>query len=144
MIVFSLKILFNSINFEKKIKMKKIKKMSLPEVHILGDLEDVKNLVSGINKKKVMLIFQDGDLGLFYLVGKKKNKLIEQKDITKLEKKFQVIVISFFPSRKKVEPVIEETPAEPVPAPEKEEKKKKKEKKPEKGKKDKNGKKGAK
>ena len=121
--------------------MKKTQKLILPEVHILGDLEDVKNLVSGINKKKVILIFQDGDQGLFYLAGKKKIKLIEQKDIKKLEKKFQVIFLSFFPSRKKVEPVIEETPAEPVAAPEKEEKKKKKEKKPEKGKKDKKDKK---
>ncbi len=117
--------------------MKKIQKLILPEVHILGDLEDVKNLVSGINKKKVILIFQDGDQGLFYLAGKKKIKLIEQKDITKLEKKFQVIFLSFFPSRKKVEPMTEEKIEEPVPAPEKEEKKKKKEKTSEKGKKDK-------
>jgi hypothetical protein len=125
------------------IKMKKMKKVNLPEVHILGDLEDVKKLVAGISRKNVILMFQDSDQGLFYLVGKKKIKLIEQKDITKLEKKFQVIFLSFFPSRKKVEPVIEETPAEPVSAPEKEEKKKKKEKKPEKGKKDKKGKKAA-
>ena len=117
--------------------MKKTKKLILPEVHILGDLEDVKNLVSGINKKKTILILQDGDQGLFYMVGKKKIKLTEQKDITKLEKKFQVIFLSFFPSRKKVEPVTEENHEEPVPAPEPKEKKKKKEEKPEKVKKDK-------
>ena len=116
--------------------MKKTQKLILPEVHILGDLEDVKNLVSGINKKKVILIFQDGDQGLFYLAGKKKIKLIEQKDITKLEKKFQVIFLSFFPSRKKVEPVTEGKPEEPVSPSETKEKKKKKEEKPEKGKKD--------
>jgi len=112
--------------------MKKAQKLILPEVHILGDLEDVKILVSGINKKKVILILQDGDQGLFYLAGKKKIKLIEQKDIAKLEKKFQVIFLSFFPSRKKVEPVTEEKPEEPVLAAEKKEKKKKKEEKPEK------------
>ena len=122
-------------------KMKKIQKLILPEVHILGDLEDVKILVSGINKKKMILIFQDGDQGLFYLVGKKNIKLIEQNGIAKLEKKFQVIFLSFFPSRKKVEPVTEEKPLEPVSAPETEEKKKKKEEKPEKEKKDKKDKK---
>ena len=121
--------------------MKKINKVILPEVHILGDLEDVKNLVSGINKKNVILIFQDGDQGLFYLTGKKKIKLIGQKDITKLEKKFQTIFLSFFPSRKKVEPVTEEKPEEPVSVPETDNKKMKKEEKPEKGKKDKKDKK---
>ena len=110
--------------------MKKTKKLILPEVHILGDLEDVKILVSGINKKKVILIFQDGDQGLFYLVGKKKNKLIEQKEIAKLEKKFDVIFFSFFPSRKKVETIIEELPELIIPQKkEKKEKGKKEEKK---------------
>ena len=122
-------------------KMKKTQKLIFPEVHILGDLEDVNNLVFGINRKKVVLVFQDGDQGLFYLVGKKKNKLIEQKEIAKLEKKFDVIFFSFFPSRKKVVPVTEEKPVEPVPAAEKKEKKKKKEEKPEKVKKDKKDKK---
>ena len=124
--------------------MKKTQKVILPEVHILGDLEDVTNLVSGINKKKTILIFQDGDQGLSYLAGKKKIKVIDEKGLSKLEKKFQVIFLSFFPSRKKVEPVIEENPAEPVTKPEKEEKKKKKEKKPEKEKKTKKDKKAAK
>ena len=121
--------------------MKKIKKMILPEVHILGDLEDVNNLVSGINKKKVILIFQDGDQGLFYLKGKKKFKLIDQKDMTKLEKKFQVLFLSFFPSRKKIEPMTEEKPEIPVAVPAKAGKK---EKKTIKGKEDKKEKKAAK
>jgi len=124
--------------------MKKTQKLILPEVHILGDLEDVKILVSGINKKKVILIFQDGDQGLFYLEGKKKIKLIEQKDITKLEKKFQVIFLSFFPSRKKVVPVTEEAPEVMAAVPEKAEKKEKKEKPPKKGNKVKKDKKVAK
>ena len=118
--------------------MKKTQKLILPEVHIHGDLEDVKNLVSGINKKKTVLIFQDGDQGLFYLVGKKSFQLIEQKGILKLEKKFQVIFLTFFPSRKKVERVTEEKPIEPVSTPETNDKKKKK--KEEKPKKDKNDK----
>ena len=121
--------------------MKKMKKLILPEVHILGDLEDVNNLVSGINKKKVILIFQDGDQGLFYLKGKKKFKLIDQKDMTKLEKKFQVLILSFFPSRKKVEPMTEAKPEIPVAVPSKTGKK---EKKTIKGKGDKKEKKAAK
>jgi len=120
-----------------------MQKLIFPEVHILGDLEDVINLVSKINKKKVVLIFQDGDQGMFYLKGKKKFKLIDQKDMTKLKKKFQILILSFFPSRKKVEPVTEEKTEVPVAVPEKEgkeEKIEKKDKKPKKEKKEKKNK----
>jgi hypothetical protein len=113
-------------------------------VHILGDFEDVNNLVSGINKKNVIVIFQDADQGLFYFKGKKKFKLIEQKEMTKLEKKFQFLILSIFPSRKKVEPLTKEKPEVPVAIPEKAEKKEKKEKKPIKEEKPKKGKKTAK
>ena len=124
--------------------MKKTQKLIFPEVHLLGDLEDVKNLVSGINKKKVILIFQDGEQGLFYLSGKKNLKLTDQKAIAKLEKKFQVIFLSFFPSRKKVEPVMEELPEKAVAVPGKTAKKEQKEKKPKKEKEAKKDKKAAK
>ena len=125
--------------------MKKIHKLILPEVHILGDQEDVNNLFSGIARKNVVLIFQDGDQGLFYLKGKKKFKLIGQKEMTKMEKKFQLLIVSFFPSRKKVEPLTEEMSVVPVAVPdkaaEKPEKIDKNDKKPKKEKKDKKGKK---
>ncbi|MEI6681536.1 MAG: hypothetical protein WCO44_02850 [Bacteroidota bacterium] len=77
-------------------------------------------------------------------MGKKNIKLTDQKGIAKLEKKFQVIFLSFFPSRKKVEPVMEEKPEKPLAVPEKTAKKEKKEKKPKKEKEAKNDKKAAK
>ncbi|MCX6306460.1 MAG: hypothetical protein NT040_15970 [Bacteroidetes bacterium] len=108
--------------------MKKLIK-GLPEVHILGDLKDVKKLISGVNRKKTLVIFQDGDEGSFYLEIEKKFQPILQKDINQLAKEYRLIFFSFFPSRKKAEPVIVE-PAETVKQEKKE--KKVKEKKEEK------------
>ena len=89
--------------------MKKLIK-GLPEVHILGDLKDVKKLISGVNKKKTLVIFQDGDEGSFYLEIEKKFQPILHKDINQLSKEYRLIFFSFFPSRKKVEPINEEQP----------------------------------
>ena len=109
--------------------MKKLIK-GLPEVHILGDLKDVKKLISGVNKKKTLVIFQDGDEGTFYLEIKGKFQPILQKDINQLAKEYRLIFFLFFPSRKKVETIIEELPELIIPQKkEKKEKGKKEEKK---------------
>ena len=105
--------------------MKKLIK-GLPEVHILGDLKDVKKLISEVNRKKTLVIFQDGDEGAFYLEIEKKFQPISQKDINQLAKAYRLIFFSFFPSRKKVEPIIEEQPE--LIGPEKKEKNEKGEK----------------
>ncbi len=109
--------------------MKKLIK-GLPEVHILGDLKEVKKLISGVNKKKTLVIFQDGDEGSFYLEIEKKFQSILQKDINQLAKDYRLIFFSFFPSRKKVEPIIDDQPELMMPEKkEKREKGKKEEKK---------------
>ncbi|MFZ4520287.1 MAG: hypothetical protein ACOYNC_01200 [Bacteroidales bacterium] len=82
----------------------------LPEVHILGDMEDVIKLISGLNKKKTLVIFQDGDDGLFYLEMEGKFQEVVQKDLNHLAKEYRLIFFTFFPSRKKVEPSKEEEP----------------------------------
>ena len=79
-------------------------------MHILGDLEDVKNLVSGVNRKKTIVIFRDGDQEIFYLESEGEFKIILPNDIAYLEKKYRLIFFSFFPSRKKVEELAEEKP----------------------------------
>jgi hypothetical protein len=87
----------------------------LPEVHIHGDLKDVKKLIEGVNKKKTLVIFKDGDEGAVYLEIEGKFRPILQKDIDKLKKDYRLIYFSFFPSLKKAEPVAEEkiVPVEP-------------------------------
>jgi len=92
-------------------KESKKQKKNLPEVHIIGDLQDIKNLVSGVNKKKTIVVFQDGEEGSYYLEIDGKIQMILKDDITELEKEYKLIYFSFFPSRKKTEPVIEEEPA---------------------------------
>jgi len=88
-------------------KSKKSKK-SLPQVHILGDLQDVKNLVSAVNKKRTIVLFHDGEQDSFYLEFEGEIREISQKDISRLEKDYKLILFSFFPSLKKVEPLREE------------------------------------
>jgi hypothetical protein len=85
-------------------KANKKQKKALPEVHILGDLQDVKKLVSGVNKKKTIVVFKDGDEGSIYLEIEGKFQQIQLKDLKYLEKEYKLIYFSFFPSRKKVEP----------------------------------------
>jgi len=121
--------------------MKTIKKQKkiLPEVHILGDLEDAKILVSGINKKKTLIVFKDGEQGILYSEIEGEINQIAQEEIAIMEKDHRLIFFSFFPSQKKVIPVIEESPV--VQEPEKEEKKDEECKKEKKVKKEKKSKK---
>jgi hypothetical protein len=112
--------------------MKTVKKQKkvLPEVHILGDLQDVKNLISGLNKKKTLVVFHDGEQDSFYLEIDGKFQQVLQNDFAQLEKEYKLIIFSFFPSRKKVEPIAETIQKEEIPEapltlkPEKKEKKK--------------------
>ncbi len=113
--------------------MKSIRKSkkNLPQVHILGDLQDVKNLVSAVNKKRTIVLFHDGEQDLFYLEIDDEIREIRQKDISRLEKDYKLIIFSFFPSRKNVqqlkeeEPVAKETDKREIDVPEKGKKKKK-------------------
>ena len=94
--------------------MKKSKKSKtiLPQVHILGDLKDVANLVTAVNKKKAIVLFHDAEQDSFYLEIAGEIQEIRQKDISRLEKDYKLILFSFFPSRKKVEPSVEEIPTD--------------------------------
>ena len=104
-----------------KMKADKKPKKILPEVHILGDLQDAKNLLSVIRKKKRIMIFRDGELDTFYTGVKGEIKQISQNEITNLEKDHRLVFFSFFPGRKKAEPLMEIKPD--VLKPEKTEKK---------------------
>jgi hypothetical protein len=115
--------------------MKKQKKC-LPEVHILGDLQDVKHLITRLNRKKTIVVFHDGEKDSLYLEIEGKFQLIRMKDVKHLEKEYKLIYFSFFPGQKRVVPPAEEQPAviEPEnrenPEPEKEKPQEKATKKP--------------
>ena len=112
--------------------MKTVKKQKKgpPKVQILGDLQDVKIRISSRNKKKTIVVFHDGEADSFYLEIDGKFQQILQNDFGQLEKEYKLILFSFFPSRKKVEPVTEVMPEEQASEtaltgePEKKEKKK--------------------
>lgn len=118
--------------------MKKEKKPRhvMPEVHILGDVEDVLALVKGLNKKNVIVVFKNEDQGTFHLEMKGKIEEILPDDITMLEKEFKIVYFSFFPGRKRVIAQVEPELNAPVLAdPEGKKKKAAKEKRVEKAKK---------
>lgn len=108
----------------------------MPEVHILGDVEDVLALVKGLNKKNVIVVFKNEDQGTFHLEMKGKIEEILPDDITMLEKEFKIVYFSFFPGRKRVIAQVEPELNAPVLAdPEGKKKKAAKEKRVEKAKK---------
>ena len=116
-------------------KTTKKQKKSLPEVHILGDLQDVKALISGLNKKKTIVVFLDGEQNSLYLEIEGKFQPIHEKDIKQLKKEYKLIYFSFYPSQKKSEPVMEAKPEPQEPDKPVIDKKEKKEKQKNDGKK---------
>ena len=116
-------------------KTTKKQKKSLPEVHILGDLQDVKALISGLNKKKTIVVFLDGEQNSLYLEIEGKFQPIHEKDIKQLKKEYKLIYFSFYPSQKKSEPVMEAKPEAQEPDKPVIDKKEKKEKQKNDGKK---------
>ena len=86
-------------------------KKGLPEVSIHGDLRDVKKLVSGVGKKKSLVVFRDSEHDLYYLESKGKVKEIEKEDLKKLEKKLRLIFFQFFPSAKQKDKATDDTVA---------------------------------
>ncbi|MEI7983104.1 MAG: hypothetical protein WCI71_15750 [Bacteroidota bacterium] len=94
---------------------KKLKKI-LPEVQIIGDLEDVKNLISAVNKKRAVVIFHDGEQGLNYAEIDGEIQVVLQDELLLLETDYRLIFFDFFPGRKRTRPPAEEMPAgdEPV------------------------------
>lgn len=97
--------------------MKKIKKnmVIFPEVHIQGDLQDVKTLVAGVNKKKTIVLFRDGEQETLYLEFDGKIRQIMQDDLNELKKDYRLIFFTFFPSQKKNIPPKEEKQAAEIP-----------------------------
>ncbi|MEI6683727.1 MAG: hypothetical protein WCO44_13910 [Bacteroidota bacterium] len=93
-------------------KSTKKSKKALPQVHILGDLKDVKNLIAAVNKKKTLVLFHDAEQDSFYLEIEDEIREIRQKDISRLEKDYRLILFSFFPSRKNMAPAMEAEPEE--------------------------------
>ena len=92
---------------EKKKKQKK----SVPAVHILGDLGDVKKLVEIVSKKKSVVIFRHGTAGTCYADIEKVMVEYTKTDIAVLEKDFRVIYFDFFPVAKGEKPVPVKRPA---------------------------------
>ncbi len=95
-------------------KAAKKQKKLLPEVHILGDVADVQNLIRGLNKKNVIVVFRDEEQSTVHLEIDGKIDQILPDDIAILEKEYKVIYFSYFPSRKRVA-VIEVKPEEAIP-----------------------------
>ena len=92
---------------EKKKKQKK----SVPAVHILGDLVDVKKLVEIVSKKKSVVIFRHATAGTCYADIEKVMVEYTKTDITALEKDFRVIYFDFFPVEKAKKPIPVKRPA---------------------------------
>ena len=86
-------------------KNKKKHNKSVPDVHILGDLEDVKKLVEVVSKKKSVVIFRNGNDGTCYADIEKIMVEYSRTDITRLEKDFRIIYFDFFPVKKVEIPV---------------------------------------
>ena len=101
---------------KKRMKSKKKLKKSIPEVHIQGDLEDVKKLVNVVSKKKSVVIFRNGNEGTCYAEIEKIMVPYSLRDITRLEKDFRIIYFDFFPLNKPVqkEPEKKTTEAKPL------------------------------
>jgi len=93
-------------------KNKKKHNKSVPDVHIQGDLEDVKKLVEVVSKKKSVVIFRNGDDGTCYADIEKIMVEYSKTDITRLEKDFRIIYFDFFPVKKSAIP---EPVKKPVP-----------------------------
>ena len=93
-------------------KNKKKQKKSVPEVHIQGDLEDVKKLVEVVSKKKSVVIFRNGNNGTCYADIEKIMVEYSKTDLTRLEKDFRIIYFDFFPVNKteNLEPVEKPVP----------------------------------
>jgi len=99
-------------------KTRKKHKLILPDVHILGDLQDVQNLVAGVNKKKTVVIFRDAEQGLHYAEIDGEIQQFPLELINNLGKEYRFIFFDFFPGKKReVAPVAEPAP-EPAPEPE--------------------------
>jgi len=97
-------------------KHKKKHNKSVPQVHIQGDLEDVKKLVEAVSKKKSVVIFRNGNDGTCYADIEKIMVEYSKTDLTRLEKDFRIIYFDFFPENKTsvTEPVI--MPVQAMPA----------------------------
>ena len=98
-------------------KPNKQPKIDLAEVKINGDLKDIKKLISSIKKKKTLLIFKDVDQGSYYSMIENKIKAIKADDLTRLEKKHQLVTLSFFPGKKKMKPIDTDKVDTPLPVP---------------------------
>ncbi len=98
-------------------KNKKKHKKSVPDVHIQGDLEDVKKLVEIVSKKKSVVIFRNGNDGTCYADIEKIMVEYSKTDLTRLEKDFRIIYFDFFPVKKSenLDSVKKPVPAKPKP-----------------------------
>jgi hypothetical protein len=83
--------------------MKKNKKQqpTVPMVHVMGDLQDVKKLVRLVNKKKTLVIFRNGEDATLYAEVEDEMMQFAQADITRLQKIYRIIYFDFFPGGKK-------------------------------------------
>jgi hypothetical protein len=84
-------------------KTDKKKTTFIPDVHILGDLKDVRKLIKLANKKKNLVIYRNGETGTQYANSGKKMLECSDKDIAKLSKDHRLIYFDFFPGSKEME-----------------------------------------
>jgi len=82
-------------------KSKKKAPLVAPEVHILGDMDDVMTLIRILNKKKTVVIFRDPVAGAHYAEIDGDVELFPPEMIASLEKEYRFVYFDFFPARKK-------------------------------------------
>jgi hypothetical protein len=97
--------------------MKKEKKSvaQLPEVQIMGDLEDVSTLLKAISKKRGLVLFRDAEKNISHAEVEGSIQEISEDEIKVLQKDFRFIYFDFFPGKKKVA-IVDAPVEEPVTA----------------------------
>ncbi len=100
-------------------KIGKKQKLPLPEVQIHGDLEDVRNLVKSVSKKKTIVIFRDAEKGQHYAEVKGEIQQFPVDLISNMSSDYRFIYFDFYPEKKRPAPAGEQEKSnEPDPSPE--------------------------
>ncbi len=95
-------------------KTKKKAITPVPQVQISGDLEEIKQLIKVLNKKKTVVLFRDMESGIHYAEIDKKIDQFPTELIHNLKKDYRFVYFDFFPSRKMSEQPIVDKPLETI------------------------------
>ncbi len=88
--------------------MNKKQKIIIPDVHVRGNLQDARNFISFLGKKKSMIILKEEGNETYFSQKKRKIKQIGQEEIDILQKDHKLIFVSFLPDQKPEESIAAE------------------------------------